>query len=55
VGPAVYAVTIGLAFVSAVACFVVYALVAVYFAMGPSSKVASPAEQAGKKPAKKPR
>jgi uncharacterized membrane protein len=50
VGPAVYAVTIGLAFVSAVACFVVYALVAVYFAMGPSSKVASPAEQAAKKP-----
>lgn len=44
VGPAVYAVTIGLAFVSAVACFVVYALVAVYFVMGPSSKVASPAE-----------
>jgi uncharacterized membrane protein len=50
VGPAVYAVTIGLAFVSAVACFVVYALVAVYFVMGPSSKVASPADQAATQP-----
>ncbi len=42
VGPAVYAATIGLAFVSAAACFVVYALIAVYFAKGPSSRVATP-------------
>ena len=46
VGPAVYAVTIGLAFVSAAACFVVYALMTVYFALGPSSRVATPEEQA---------
>ncbi|MEX1145925.1 MAG: TMEM175 family protein [Acidimicrobiia bacterium] len=46
VGPVVYGATIGLAFVSAAACFVVYALMAIYFAMGPSSRVATPAEQA---------
>jgi uncharacterized membrane protein len=44
VGPIVYTLTIGLAFISAVACFVVYALIALYFAAGPSSKVATPEE-----------
>lgn len=38
VGPGVYAASIGLAFISAPACFVVYALVALYFAWGPSSR-----------------
>ena len=46
VGPIVYGVTIGLAFISAAACFVIYGLIAVYFAMGPSSRVATPEEQA---------
>jgi uncharacterized membrane protein len=45
VGPIVYAVTIGLAFISAAACFVIYALIAVYFAKGPSSRVATPRER----------
>jgi uncharacterized membrane protein len=39
VGPLIYAASIGLAYVSAVACFLVYALVALYFARGPSSRV----------------
>jgi len=42
VGPVVYGATIGLAFVSAEACFVVYALIALYFAAGPSSRIATP-------------
>jgi uncharacterized membrane protein len=42
VGPIVYALSIGLAFISAEACFVVYALIAAYFAAGPSSRVATP-------------
>jgi hypothetical protein len=42
VGPVVYTLTIGLAFISAVACFVVYGLIALYFAAGPSSRVATP-------------
>jgi uncharacterized membrane protein len=42
VGPVVYGLTIGLAFISAVACFVVYGLIALYFAAGPSSRVATP-------------
>jgi uncharacterized membrane protein len=42
VGPIVYALTIGLAFISAAACFVVYAGVAIYFARGPSSRAAVP-------------
>ena len=42
VGPIVYAFTIGLAFISAEACFVVYALIAAYFVAGPSSRVATP-------------
>ena len=44
VGPIVYGLTIGLAFISAAACFVVYALIAVYFAAGPSSRVTTPGE-----------
>ena len=43
VAPVVYGLTIGLAFVSAEACFVVYALIAVYFAAGPSSRALNPA------------
>lgn len=39
VGPVVYGLSIGLAFISALACFVVYAGVAVYFAWGPSSRI----------------
>jgi uncharacterized membrane protein len=46
VGPIVYGLTIGLAFISAAACFVVYALIAVYFAAGPSSRVTAPTEAA---------
>lgn len=42
VGPVVYGLSIGLAFVSALACFVVYAGVAVYFAWGPSSRILHP-------------
>ena len=38
VGPIVYGFTIGLAFISAEACFVVYAMIAVYFAAGPSAR-----------------
>jgi uncharacterized membrane protein len=39
VGPVVYGLSIGLAFVSPLACLVVYALMAVYFAAGPASRV----------------
>jgi len=42
VGPVVYGLSIGLAFVSALACFAVYAGVAVYFAWGPSSRILHP-------------
>jgi uncharacterized membrane protein len=42
VGPIVYALTIGLAFVSPESCFVVYFAMALYFARGPSSRVATP-------------
>jgi uncharacterized membrane protein len=45
VGPIVYTLTIGLAFISAVACFVVYGLIALYFAAGPSSRVATPEDE----------
>jgi uncharacterized membrane protein len=38
VSPIVYGATIGLAFVSPYACLVVYALLAVYFARGPSAR-----------------
>jgi uncharacterized membrane protein len=46
VGPAVYAFTFALAFISAEACFVVYALIAAYFAAGPSSRVVTPGDPA---------
>jgi uncharacterized membrane protein len=42
VGPIVYTITIGLAFISPEACIVVYALLALYFAWGPSARVATP-------------
>ena len=45
VGPAVYTATVGLAFISAAACFVVYVGIAIYFAMGPSSRAATPGEE----------
>lgn len=41
VSPIVYGSSIGLAFISAEACFVVYGLAAIYFAAGPSSKALS--------------
>jgi uncharacterized membrane protein len=44
VGPIVYGLSIGLAFISAEACFVVYFGIALYFARGPSSRVATPGE-----------
>jgi uncharacterized membrane protein len=46
VGPIVYAGTIGLAFLSPEACLVVYAGMTLYFARGPSSRVATPEGQA---------
>jgi uncharacterized membrane protein len=42
VSPIVYGFTIGLAFVSPEACFVVYALIALYFVAGPSARAAQP-------------
>ena len=47
VGPVVYTLTIPLAFVSAIACFVVYALIALYFVAGPSSRIATPDDPTG--------
>ena len=47
VGPIVYGVSIGLAFINAWICFVIYGLIAIYFARGPSSRVATPAIDAG--------
>jgi uncharacterized membrane protein len=44
VGPVVYALTIGLAFVNAKACFVVYLLIAAYFIAGPSSRALTPTD-----------
>ena len=44
VGPIVYGLTIGLAFISPEACFLVYAGVAVYFARGPSARAITPDE-----------
>jgi uncharacterized membrane protein len=41
VSPIVYGASIGLAFISAEACFVVYGLTAFYFACGPSSRALS--------------
>jgi uncharacterized membrane protein len=43
VSPIVYGLTVGLAFISPAACFVVYALIALYFAAGPSARAAQPA------------
>lgn len=45
VGPIVYGATIGVAFISPWACFVIYALIAVYFARGPSSRAATPIDE----------
>jgi uncharacterized membrane protein len=42
VSPIVYGLSIGVAFISAWACFVIYGLIAIYFARGPSSRVATP-------------
>src|SRR5688572_10360471 len=42
VSPVVYGLTIGLAFISAIACLVVYGAVAIYFARGPSARAAAP-------------
>jgi len=44
IGPGLYLLTVGLAFVSAPACFVAYALISLYFAAGPSSRVVTPAD-----------
>jgi uncharacterized membrane protein len=44
VGPVVYALTIGLAFINAKACFVVYLLIAGYFIAGPSSRALTPTD-----------
>ncbi len=46
VSPIVYGATIGLAFISAAACFVVYALMAFYFAFGVSSRALTRASSA---------
>ena len=51
VGPVVYTASIALAFVSALACFVVYALMAVYFAWGPSVRALLPGRHAAAKEA----
>src|SRR6202040_1797411 len=45
VSPVVYGGSIGLAFISAEACIAVYALAALYFAAGPSSRALSPLPQ----------
>jgi uncharacterized membrane protein len=42
VGPIVYGLSVGIAFISAWACFVIYGLIAIYFARGPSSQAATP-------------
>ena len=42
VSPIVYGISICIAFISAWAFFVIYALIAIYFARGPSSKAATP-------------
>ena len=43
VGPGLYLITVGIAFISAPACFVAYGLISLYFAAGPSSRVVAPA------------
>jgi len=47
VGPIVYAASIGLAFISAIACYFVYAAMAVYFIWGPSSRALLPGRGRG--------
>jgi uncharacterized membrane protein len=42
VSPIVYGASIGLAFISPIACFFVYGLMAVYFMWGPSSRILHP-------------
>jgi uncharacterized membrane protein len=51
VGPVVYGASIGLAFISAEACFVVYGLVALYFARGPSARMLHPGAEEPEGPA----
>jgi uncharacterized membrane protein len=51
VGPLVYGASIGLAFISAEACFIVYALIALYFARGPSSRMLRTDQTAAEDPA----
>ena len=46
VSPVVYALSIGLAFVNALLCFVVYLLLAAYFVAGPSSRALTPTDVA---------
>jgi len=50
-GPVVYGASIGLAFISAEACFVVYGLVALYFARGPSARMLRPEAEEPEGPA----
>jgi len=50
-GPIVYGASIGLAFINAPACFVVYGFVAIYFARGPSSRVLTSAPTEAEGPA----
>jgi len=42
VGPIVYTASIGLAFINAIACYFVYAAIAVYFVWGPSTRALVP-------------
>jgi uncharacterized membrane protein len=46
VGPIVYAFTIGLAFISAEACLLVYGAISIYFMLGRSAKAATPDDAA---------
>ena len=45
VAPIVYGLTIGVAFISPWACFVIYGLIAIYFVRGPSSRAATPIDE----------
>jgi uncharacterized membrane protein len=45
VSPIVYALTIGLAFVSPVICLIAYAMLAIYFARGPSARALLAAQE----------
>jgi len=48
VGPIVYTASIGLAFISAIACYFVYAAIAVYFVWGPSTRALVPGRGSNK-------